>query len=176
MSEKDTMREPDEKLIEAVNKAVKDIGLPLVPDDKTLDPLYVSSRTLPLRFIVPVSRIRSFFDSLRQGRLTATACAQCGRLYFPPQADCPDCKTSEMVQRDLGGTATLIAYTVINVKPFSFMRHEDYIVAIGRLPEGLNVLAWLKDKPERVRIGMKIRLVVEKREPEGTYTYCFEPA
>jgi uncharacterized OB-fold protein len=41
----------------------------------------------------------------------------------------------------LSSEATLLAFTVVEVKPFSFSLHGDYVVAIGRFPEGLNVLA-----------------------------------
>lgn len=43
--------------------------------------------------------------------------------------------------------------------------------------EGFNVLAWLRaDDPKKVRVGMKVKLQVVKREPEGYLTYEFVPA
>ncbi len=164
------------KLIEDARKAVEATGLPLLPDAKTADPLYVSSRDLPLKFLIPVAKIQPFFDSLKEGKLTATRCLKCGAVYFPPQADCSACRASEVEYVPLGERATLLAFTLINVKPFSFARYDDYVVAIGRLPEGLNVLAWMKGvELKRIRIGMKLKLVVGRREADGVCTYWFEP-
>jgi uncharacterized OB-fold protein len=69
----------------------------------------------------------------------------------------------------------LVAYAVINVKPLSFTQYGDYTVAIGRLKEGLNVLAWMEGvDAEKVEVGMKLMLVVGKRKADGIFTYWFE--
>jgi uncharacterized OB-fold protein len=45
------------------------------------------------------------------------------------------------------------------------------------MKEGFNVLAWLKVKDlKQVRVGMDVRLVVERRMPENYLTYTFVPA
>jgi uncharacterized OB-fold protein len=177
MTEKQMVEDANRRFMDKVRQATIDTGLPLVPDEKTLDLLYVSSRDLPLKFIIPVAKVRPFFDALREGRLTATKCKRCGQMYFPPQADCFRCRSSQMEYVGLSREALLMAYTVINVKPFSFMQYGDYVVAIGRLPEGLNVLAWMKGmEAAKIEIGMKLKLVINRREPEGVYTYWFEPA
>ena len=165
------------KLIEDARKAVDATGLPLLPDAKTSDPLYVSSRDLPLKFLIPIEKIEPFFDALKRGTLTATKCTKCGAVYFPPQADCSACRASQVEYVPLSTAAVLLAYTVINVKPFSFAPYGDYVVAIGRLPEGLNVLAWMKGiEPSEIRVGMKLKLVVDRRREDGVCTYWFESA
>jgi hypothetical protein len=177
MSERAAAEESNRKLVAAARQAADATGLPIVPDAKTSEPLYISSRDLPLKFLIPVAKIKPFFDAMKEGRLTATVCVKCGAKYFPPQADCPACRTSRVKYVGLSRDAVLMAFTVINVKPFSFMQYDDYVVAIGRLSEGLNVLAWMKDvEPRKIRVGMKLRLKVEKREMDGIYTYWFEPA
>jgi uncharacterized OB-fold protein len=177
LSDSGASADPNRKLTEEAGRAISATGLPLVADAKTADPIYVSSRYLPLKFLIPIAKIKPFFDALKAGRLTATKCVKCGAEYFPPQADCPACISSQVEYVPLSRSAELLAYTVINVKPFSFMRYGDYIVAMGRLPEGINVLAWMKGVgPEGVRVGMKLKLEVGKREADGVCTYWFEPA
>jgi uncharacterized OB-fold protein len=167
----------NKRLIEEARRAISLTGLPLLPDAKTGDPLYVSSRDLPLKFLIPTAKIKPFFDSLKEGNLVATRCTKCGAEYFPPQADCSACRSSEVEYVPLEKDATLLAYAVINVKPFSFAQYGDYTVAIGRLQEGLNVLTWIEGvETERIKVGMKLRLVVGKREADGIFTYWFEPA
>jgi uncharacterized OB-fold protein len=165
------------KLADAARQKVQDTGLPLVADEKTADPIYVSSRDLPLKYLVPVAKVKPFFDGLQEGRVMATRCAKCGAKYFPPRADCAACRSSELEYFELSTEAVLMAYTVIEVKPYSFSGYGDYAVAIGRLPEGLNVVAWLKgvDK-DKISVGMKLNLRVARRELDGVCTYNFEPA
>ncbi len=65
----------------------------------------------------------------------------------------------------------MLTYTIITVKPVSFMHYQDYIVGIARLKEGINILAWVNEKPEDVTVGMKVKVNIVKREPEGYFTY-----
>jgi uncharacterized OB-fold protein len=177
MPDSDVSLDANRKLIEDARRAIASTGLPLLPDAKTADQLYVSSRDLPLKFLIPTAKIKPFFDALKEGKLMATRCVKCGAEYFPPQADCSSCRGSEVEYVPLSQDATLLAYAGINVKPFSFTKYDDYTVAIGRVHEGLNVLAWIEGPDgETVKVGMKLRLVVGKREADGIFTYWFEPA
>lgn len=151
-------------------------GLPIVIDQKTRLPIYTSLRELRVKYQFGVSRIQKFFDGLREGVIYATRCRSCGEVYFPPQADCSKCKGLDVEFFKLSGEAELETYTVINIKPSTFNHYKDYVVAIGRLKEGVKALAWLEvDDPGRLKIGMKLKLEVTRREPEGVYTYVFKP-
>ena len=165
------------KLIDDAKDAIARTGLPLLPDSKTSDPVYVSSRDLPLKFLIPVAKIKPFFDALEEGKLTATKCVRCGAEYFPPQSDCSACNSSEVQYVPLTQEAVLLAYTLVQVKPFSFNGYPDYTVVIGRLREGLNVLAWLENPGHAaVKIGMKLKLEAGRRKDDGLATYWFVPA
>ena len=177
MPDSDTTLDANRKLMEDARRAIASTGLPLLTDPRTTDQLYVSSRDLPLKFLIPTAKIKPFFEGLKDGKLMATRCVRCGAEYFPPQADCSSCRGSEVEYVPLSQDATLLAYAGINVKPFSFSKYDDYTVAIGRVHEGLNVLAWIEgSNAERVKVGMKLRLVVGKRDQDGIFTYWFEPA
>jgi len=151
--------------------------MPITFDKKLGLPLWKDVRTLPIKYTIAISKIREFFDGLEEGRILATRCKHCGKLYFPPQADCPNCRKDDMEWVELSGEAELETYTIIKAKPKTFAHYEDYVLAIGKLKEGIKVLAWLRIKDQKeIRVGMKMRLVVAKRMPEGYLTYEFVPA
>ena len=137
------------------------------------EPFLHSRRALTLRFDLPVSKTREFWDSLRSGKFVTTRCAKCGDVTFPPQSDCPKCMGSEHVWVDLGPEATLVTCTHASVRPPSFASSEPYTIAIGEFPGGVKVLAWLEGVPQdEVKPGM--RLKVEARvSSEGNPFYVF---
>ena len=172
-SAKSKGKEPKDTAMQTVG----DSGLPLVADEKTANPLYFSSRELPLRFLIPVLKVKPFFDGLREGKVLATKCRKCGMKYFPPRGDCSNCRGADMEYFPLSTDAVLTAFTLIEVKPYSFSRYDNYAVAVGRLPEGLNVVAWLTGcEFGDMKVGMKLKLRVAKREVDGVYAYSFVPA
>jgi Predicted nucleic-acid-binding protein containing a Zn-ribbon len=163
--------------LEAVEQEKERTGLPIIGDEKTGDPLFFDQRELRLRYLIPVKRIQPFFEGLQRGQVLYAVCKSCGSKYFPPQADCSRCGGTDMEWKPIEGPGKLLTYTVISVKPTSFMHYEDYVVAIARMKEGFNVLAWLKVKdPKQIKVGMDVRLVVERRMPENYLTYAFVPA
>ncbi len=42
------------------------------------------------------TKVNRFVDELAAGKFMATVCKKCGKKYYPPQADCPDCMSSDM--------------------------------------------------------------------------------
>jgi len=165
--------EEDKKFLENVEKAIRDQGLPIIIDKKSGNPLWISTRELRLRYIIPIKNIEKFFEGLKNGKLLGTKCEKCGKVYFPPQRDCPECMNSNLQYIELSNEGELLTYTVINVKPSSFSHYPDYIVGVVRLKEGVNVVGWVNIDPKEVRVGMKVRLIVSRRNPEGYYTYEF---
>jgi uncharacterized OB-fold protein len=138
-------------------------------------PALHSRRTLTLRFDIPISRTREFWDSLRAGKFVTTKCSKCGNISFPPQADCPRCMGSEFTWFDLGREATLVTFTHVKVTPASFADGGPYTIAIGEFPGGLKVLAWLEGgNPEAAKSGMKLTIVAREGK-EGNQYYVFVP-
>ncbi len=131
-----------------------------------------SRRPLTLRFDIPISKTREFWEALKRGRFITTKCSKCGNVSFPPQTDCPKCMSSEFEWEDVGRDATLTTFTQVRVAPASFAGNEPYIIAIGEMSGGLRVLAWLEGvKPEEAKPGM--RLKIEPRSGEGNPYYVF---
>jgi Predicted nucleic-acid-binding protein containing a Zn-ribbon len=151
------------------------MGLPLVKDQRTGSAEWFDQRELDLRYVISVERTKRFYDGLAEGRVLATRCARCGEVSFPPQSFCSRCGSGDVEWIQLSDEGELLTYTVINVKPTSFSNHADYTVGIARMPEGVNVLAWVNGDPGKLRVGMKVRLAVVRREPEGYLTYELRP-
>ena len=134
-----------------------------------------SARTLQITYNLPISRTSKFWEGLKEGKVYATTCKKCGKLHFPPVADCGDCGSSEMTWKELDGTGEIVTFTQVFVKPASFQKEPDYIVAIAHLKDGVKALAWLTGaKREDVQVGMKVRLVA-KVPSEGRVSYEFIP-
>ncbi len=139
-------------------------------------PVLHSRRSLTLRFDIPISRTHEFWDALKEGRFITTKCTKCGKVTFPPQADCPNCMSDEFSWVDLSRDATLVTFTYVQITPASFAENDPYIIAIGELPDGLKVLAWLEGvEPDKARPGMKLK-VEGRTSKEGNPYYVFVPA
>ena len=135
----------------------------------------IRARPLTLAQEIPISKISKFWDGLKEGRVYATRCLKCGRLYFPPVADCSNCRSSSVEWVELSKEAEIETYTHVVVRPGSFQHFEPYTVAIGKLKEGVRVLAWLTGiKLSEVKTGMKVRLIAKVAQ-DGTPTYEFIP-
>jgi uncharacterized OB-fold protein len=135
-----------------------------------------SARTLTITYNLPINKTAKFWDELKAGKVYATKCTNCGMLHFPPVADCGKCGSSEMEWYLLNGEGEVVTFTQVFAKPASFSDEPEYIVAIGRLNEGIKVLAWLTGiKREDVKIGLKVKLVA-KDFPDGRVSYEFVSA
>jgi len=138
-------------------------------------PTLHSRRTLDLRYSIPISKTHQFWDSLREGRFTTTRCKDCGETTFPPQADCPRCMSGNSEWVDLGTDAELVTFTYVQVTPTSFVDSGPYHVAIGRLGQGLNVLAWVEGATTAaLKPGAKLKLE-PRRSGDGSPYYVFVP-
>ncbi len=116
-----------------------------------------------------------FWEGLKEGKIYATRCANCDRLYFPPSADCPDCLTASTEWVKLSKEAEIETFTHVVIRPATFQQNKPYTVAIGKLKEGVKVLAWLTGfKLSEIKVGMKVKLAARTTQ-EGILTYGFEP-
>ena len=147
------------------------VGMPDQGEPRTLR----SARVLRLQYEIPIAGIARFWDELGEGRLVTTRCRRCRTLYFPPVADCSKCRSSEVRWIRLSGEAVLEALTQIHLRPASFSDEEPYVVAVGRLTEGVKALARLVGVGvEEARIGMRLMLR-PSRTPAGALSYEFVP-
>ena len=135
----------------------------------------IKSREIKLVQDIPISKNLKFYEGLKEGKVYATKCKECGKLYFPPNADCPDCLTTELEWVPLSSEAEVETFTHVVIRPTTFQQNKPYTVAIGKLKEGVKVLAWLTGfKLSEIKVGMKVKLVA-KTSTEGNPTYEFVP-
>lgn len=135
----------------------------------------IKSRPITIVEEIPISKTLRFWEGLKEGKVLATKCCECGKLYFPPSADCPDCLCTDMSWVELSEEAEIEAFTHVVVRPTSFSQNKPYTVAIGRLKEGVKILAWLTGfKLSQIKVGMKVKLMA-KASQEGNPTYEFVP-
>lgn len=133
----------------------------------------IKSREIKIVQEMPISKTLKFWEGLKQGKVYATKCAKCGKLYFPPSADCPDCLSPEVKWVELSSEAEIETFTHVVVRPTSFQQYKPYTVAIGKLREGVKVLAWLTGfKLSEIKVGIKVKLAAGVT-PEGNPTYEF---
>jgi uncharacterized OB-fold protein len=136
----------------------------------------IKSKPITIVEEIPISKTLRFWEGLKQGKVYTTKCCKCGKLYFPPSADCPDCLSSQMEWVELTGEAEIDTFTHVVIRPTSFCQHKPYTVAIGKLVDGVKVLAWLTGfKLSQIKVGMKVKLVA-KVDAEGNASYEFVPA
>ena len=131
------------------------------------------SREIKIVQEIPTSKTLKFYEGLKEGKVYATKCKDCEKVYFPPMVDCPECLTTGLDWVELSSDAEIETFTHVVIRPATFQQYKPYTVAIGRLKEGVKVLAWLTGfKLSEVKVGMKAKLVA-KATPEGNATYEF---
>ncbi len=135
----------------------------------------IKSREIKIVQDVPISKTIKFWEGLKNGKVYATKCKDCGKIYFPPSADCPACLSPTLDWVELSYEAEIETFTHVVIRPTTFQQHKPYTVAIGKLREGVKVFAWMTGfKLSEVKVGMHARLVA-KVGAEGNPTYEFVP-
>jgi len=131
------------------------------------------------------TKVREFAAGLERGELRATRCPGCGRVYYPPRGDCPECFTDELEWIKLEGPGELISYTTIYVPPERFLPdlgkgapftkfdYQPAPVGIVRLENGVQVMGWLVGV-EDPRVGMQLRPKVQLLK-DGRATIALVP-
>jgi uncharacterized OB-fold protein len=118
------------------------------------------------------TKVADFVKYLEEGKIMATRCTKCGKLYFPPRADCPDDLSTEMTWQQISGKCKLLTYTTAYFAPTGFENDLPYTIALAECEENVKVYAFLsKDiKENEIRIGMELQLSPLKL-PNGRVTY-----
>lgn len=109
----------------------------------------------------PYTKVSDFARHLREGRIMASRCTECGATSFPPRADCKACMSEGFEFVEISGRGTLHTYTRIVAAPTGFDDVAPYTLGVVDLEEGGKALAWIGETiPEdEVAIGMEVQLV-----------------
>jgi len=123
------------------------------------------------------TKVADFVKYLEEGKIMATRCSKCGKLYFPPRADCPEDLSMDMTWEKLSGKCKLLIYTTAYFAPTGFEEDVPYTIALAQCEEGANVYALLsKDvKENEIHIGMNLMLT-PLQLPNGKITYELKKA
>jgi len=118
------------------------------------------------------TKVADFVKYLEEGKIMATRCSKCGRLYFPPRADCPEDLTTDMTWQRLSGKCKLLTYTTAHFAPTGFQDDLPYSIGLAECREGVKVYALLSKEisENEIRIGMDLQLT-PLRLANGRITY-----
>ena len=131
------------------------------------------------------TKVARFADDLAAGKIMSTVCKKCGKQYYPPQADCPECMSSDMEWKELKGEGKLVTFTKIYVAPdhfavrqpqmpFSSTAFEPTPIGILEVEGGMRVMGWIpKVELKKIRVGMKMRALPQVL-PDGRITIVLE--
>jgi uncharacterized OB-fold protein len=109
----------------------------------------------------PFTKVGDFAQHLKDGRLMASRCKQCGATSFPPRADCEACLSGEFEFTELSGRGRLHTYTKIVAAPTGFEDVAPYTVGVVDLEEGGRAVAWFGESipEESIEIDMELQVV-----------------
>ena len=121
------------------------------------------------------TRAAAFVDYLEKGELRGTKCNVCGRVFFPPRADCSWCMSKDVEWVEIKGEGTVVSYTKVNYGPTGFEKDVPYILALVDF-DGVKVFGRFSKTvaEESVKVGMAVKAATLAL-PEGRVTYEFLP-
>lgn len=110
------------------------------------------------------AKVAPLVDYLEKGKVMMTKCQQCGKAFFPPKADCPQCVSSNVEWLEISSIGTLLTFTVVNYGPSGFENDTPYTLGIAEFEEGVKVLSRVSREisPEEIKVGMRVKLTPVK--------------
>ena len=123
-----------------------------------------------------ITKVNDFIDYLEQGKVMATRCKACGRVFFPPRADCYHCLSSDMEWVEVSGRGKLVTYSKLEFAPIGF--GDDLPYAIALLDYGdYKIFGRIADDVPENEIQLGMEMVTEmNRLPNGQLNYVFHKA
>jgi uncharacterized OB-fold protein len=124
---------------------------------------------------VSQTKIALLVSYLEKNQIMATKCKKCGTVYFPPRADCPKCRESEITWVPIEGKGRLVTFTEVYFAPPAFQDSAPYLLGLAELKDGLRVFAPISHQVDRKSLKPGLGLVLKvKQAGEGVY-YQLEP-
>ena len=123
-----------------------------------------------------LTKTNDFIDHLENGKVSGTRCKACGKVFFPPRADCFQCLAGEMEGFEVTGSGRLVSFSKLEYGPAGFQNDVPYSIALldygtykifGRIAPNV---------PEAdIAVGMPMKTIVN-RLPNGQLNYVFVKA
>lgn len=76
------------------------------------------------------TKINDFIEFLEKGKVVGTKCKHCGKMFFPPRADCYICLESDIEWFEVSGSGKLITYSTLQYAPVGFEGDLPYTIAL----------------------------------------------
>jgi uncharacterized OB-fold protein len=111
-----------------------------------------------------------FWQGCREERLLVRRCGR-GHLSWPPRPACPHCQDLKRDWHEVAGTGWLYSWTVVHRTPLpAFRALTPYVVGVVELTAqpGLRFLGRCRCDPQRLAIGMPLRVTFERVTDEFT--------
>ena len=124
---------------------------------------------------VSQTKIAPLVSYVEKNQIMATKCKKCDTVYFPPRADCPKCRDSEITWVPIEGKGRLVTFTEVYFAPPAFQDSAPYLLGLAELKNGLRVFAPISNQidPKSLKPGLEL-LLRPKKAGEGVY-YQLEP-
>jgi uncharacterized OB-fold protein len=123
------------------------------------------------------TKAADFVAYLEQGKVMATQCRKCNKVYFPPRMDCSNCYSDQMEWIEITGTGRLITFSTIIIPPTGFEDNAPYTVAVAKFPSEVEIFGWITKNisSKDIKVGMALK-VTPVRLPNDRVFYHFEEA
>lgn len=116
----------------------------------------------------PEPNTESYWNAVKEGRLTYQQCADCSEVVFTPRILCTSCGSSNLTWKDSKGEGKVYTYTVVrqNRNP-SFAPLGAYVLAWIDLDEGFRMLSnvvGVADPTKDVKCDARVKVDFEKQD------------
>ena len=122
------------------------------------------------------TKVTPLISYLEKGIVAGTRCKNCGKLYFPPRADCLDCRKSEVEWVPIEGKAKLVTFTEVYFGPPAFEQSTPYVLGLAEFDYGLRVFAPIGRGVDRKELRPNLELVLKPAQSgEGVFYQLERP-
>ena len=125
---------------------------------------------------VSQAKVTPLISFLEKGVVSGTRCKKCGRFYFPPRADCLNCRSSEVEWVPIVGRSKLVTYTQVFFGPPAFEQSTPYLLGLAEFDSGPRVFAPISRDldPKVLRPGLEL-VLKSRHSGEGVYYQLEKP-
>jgi uncharacterized OB-fold protein len=113
---------------------------------------------------VPSSESKPYWDGLREKRLLIPSCADCRKVWFPPQHLCPSCGSANTGWVEASGRGKIFTYGIFHrVYHSGFAQEVPYNVALVQLIEGPRILSNIVGVgPDKLACELQVQAIFDE--------------
>jgi uncharacterized OB-fold protein len=108
-------------------------------------------------------------------KTTGVTCNNCGQTFYPKRTKCPNCKSTDLKEAEMGNVATLLTYTELWAVPKG-IEQMPLMLGILEFENKARILGQLSTRD--VKVGMQFQPVwaaIRKVNGKDVFGYRFEP-